>query len=208
MVFCAPAIDRRGFAKGAVRWLMAKAAKRPNPVKTAVNSLDLQADDAVVELGCGPGKAMSLLASRARRGVVYGVDLCPRRLEHTLRNNQSGVRQGIVRLYRTSFRRLPFAAGSIDKIIGVDGIHAWEDPIAVVAEMRRVLRRDGRLAIYAPETAWGRRWQFAGRDAFHRSLALELTQFLQLGGFDPDRILVQAVAGRGGRTGVLATASA
>jgi len=205
MVFCAPTIAQQNFARDAVRWLMAKAPSRSNPVRAAVDALGLQADDAVVELGCGPDKAMALLASRARQGVVYGVDLCPKRLEHTLRNNQAGVGQGIVRLYRTSFKRLPFAAGSIDKIIGVDGIHAWEDPVAVAVEMRRILRCDGRLAIYAPETAWGR-WQFAGRDAFPRSLALELTQFLQIGGFDPDRISVRVVAGRGGRKGVLATA--
>ena len=206
MVFCAPTIDQRGFqrsfARDAVRWLIASAA---NPVRAVVNSLSLQADDAVVELGCGPNTAMSLLASRARHGVVYGVDLCPRKLEHTLRHNQSGVRQGIVRLYRTSFKRLPFAAGSIDKIICVDGIHSWEDPVAVAVEMRRVLRRDGRLAIYAPETEWGR-WHFAGPDAFQMSSVFELTQFLQLGGFDPDRILVQAVEGRAGRKGFLTTA--
>jgi SAM-dependent methyltransferase len=207
MVFCAPAIDQSRFARDAVRWLIASATKRSSPVRAAINSLSLQADDAVVELGCGPNKAMSLLATRGRHGVVYGVDLCPSRLEHTLRYNQSGVQQGVIRLYRASFKRLPFATGSIDKIIGVDGIHSWEDPIAVAVEMRRVLRRDGRAAIYAPETAWDRQWHFAGPDAFRMSSALELTQFLQLGGFDPDRILVQAVEGRGGRRGLLATIS-
>ncbi len=207
MVFCAPAIDQGRFARDAVRRLIASATRRSSPVSAAIDSLSLQADDAVVELGCGPDKAMPLLASRARHGVVYGVDLCPRRLEHTLRYNSSSVQKGIIRLYRASFRHLPFATGSIDKIIGVDGVHSWEDPVAVAVEMRRVLRPDGRAAIYAPETAWGRQWHFAGPDAFRMFSALELTQFLQLGGFDPDRILVQAVEGRGRCKGLLATAS-
>jgi SAM-dependent methyltransferase len=207
MVFCAPAIDQRSFAGDAVRWLIAGATRRFSPIGAAVNSLDLRADDSVVELGCGPDKAMSLLASRARQGVVYGVDLCPRRLEHTLRRNPAGVRQGVIRLYRASFERLPFATGSIDKIIGVDGFYSWENPVAVAVEMRRVLRRDGRAVIFAPETAWHRQWHFAGPDAFRMSSALELTQFLRLGGFDPDRILVQAIDGRGGCKGLLATIS-
>ena len=207
MVFYASAINQRRFAGDAIRRLIASVTKRSSPVRAAINSLSLQADDAVVELGCGPDKAIALLASRAPHGVVYGVDLCPRRLEHTLRYNRSGVQQGVIRLYRASFERLPFATGSIDKIISVDGIHSWEDPVAVAVEMRRVLRRDGRLAIYAPETAWDRQWHFAGSHALRMSSALELTRFLQLGGFDPDRILVQAVDRRGGYEGLLATIS-
>ena len=207
MVSYAPAIDQRGFARDVVRWLIASATGRSSPVKSAVNALDLQANDAVVELGCGPDRAMPLLAPRVPEGVLYGVDLCPKKLEHTLRSNRSGVHQGIIRLYRASFERLPFATGSIDKIISVDGIYSWENPVAVAVEMRRVLRPDGRAAIYAPDTCWGRQWHFAGPEAFRMFSALELTQFLRLGGFDPDRILVQAVEGRGGYKGLLATIS-
>ena len=208
MVFYTPAIDQRGFARDALRWLIDSGARGSSPVRAAADSLRLQADDAVVELGCGPDRAMSLLVSRVRQGVVYGVDSCRKRLDHTLRSNRSGVQQGIIRLYRAGFERLPFATGSIDKIISVDGIYSWEDPVAVAVEMRRVLRRGGRAAIYAPQTGWVRQWQFAGPDAFRMFSALELTQFLQLGGFDPDRILVQAIEGRGARKGLLATISA
>jgi trans-aconitate methyltransferase len=40
----------------------------------AVQLLDVQPTDRVIEVGCGPGVAIAALATRATRGVVVGVD--------------------------------------------------------------------------------------------------------------------------------------
>ena len=40
----------------------------------AVELLDIQPTDRVIEFGCGPGVAIAALAGRADRGLVVGVD--------------------------------------------------------------------------------------------------------------------------------------
>ena len=55
-------------------WIMGRRSSNVARNRWAVQLLDVQPADRVIELGCGPGVAIAALATRAIRGLVVGVD--------------------------------------------------------------------------------------------------------------------------------------
>ncbi|HEY6684302.1 MAG TPA: class I SAM-dependent methyltransferase, partial [Propionibacteriaceae bacterium] len=55
-------------------WIMGRRSSNVARNRWAVQLLDVQPTDRVIELGCGPGVAIAALATRAIRGLVVGVD--------------------------------------------------------------------------------------------------------------------------------------
>ncbi|SHK18620.1 Methyltransferase domain-containing protein [Pseudonocardia thermophila] len=65
----------------------------------------------MLELGCGPGVAITALAARATRGAVVGVDHCSVMITHARLRNLVAVRAGRVRLVEASVADLPPLGG-------------------------------------------------------------------------------------------------
>lgn len=107
----------------------------------------LSADDVCLDLGCGPGGFLSLMAPLVRRMV--GVDIAPQFVSEAqatierrgLTNSEAVLSDG---------DRLPFDDGSFDSVAMIDTIHHLEDVDATMAEATRVLRRGGMLLIFEP----------------------------------------------------------
>lgn len=160
-----------GWAAALAGPLMRLVNARPNAL--AVAALDVRPGDTVLELGCGPGHGLRLLAARAGHGVVHGIDHSAAMLRQAGRRNRAAIRAGRIRLHRGGFERLPLPDGSVDRILAVNVAYFWRDPPAVLAEARRVLQPGGVLAIYVTDAATMRRWRFAG-SATHRHYDREL----------------------------------
>jgi len=175
--------------------------------RLAVDALHIGVRDTILELGFGPGRAIELLASRATEGLIYGIDQSEIMLEQAKRRNRLAVRTGRVFLYKAPFEALPFPDESIDKVLAVNVVCFWADPMAVMGEIRRVLRPNGCVSIYANDMATKGNWRFAGRETNQRFLAAELTDLFLQGGFDKHRTFVRSIEMSGWTNGLLATVS-
>lgn len=100
--------------------------------------------DRVLDVGCGPGALLSVLASRVRHGV--GVDVTAAMLEQA-RARLRGLPAGRVSLVRGEAARLPFAAGAFSLAVTTFTLHHFGDVRGVVRDMIRVLQSPGRLVI-------------------------------------------------------------
>jgi ubiquinone/menaquinone biosynthesis C-methylase UbiE len=149
---------------GATGWVAGQFMRfvnaQPNALTIAL--LDLQPADDVLELGCGPGHGLRLMAARAPRATIHGIDQSSVMLAQARARNRETMRTGQVRLYQSTFETLPFPSRSMDKISAVNVAYFWHDAAAVLNEMHRVLRSGGRLAIYVTDASSMRRWKFAG----------------------------------------------
>ena len=113
----------------------------------AVSLLDVQRDDRVLELGFGPGLAIRELGRIAADGYVCGIDHSELMLRQARRRNADGLRRGVVDLRLGSVDELPAFDAPFDKILAVNAILFWGEPVARLAELRRLLRPGGLIAV-------------------------------------------------------------
>jgi ubiquinone/menaquinone biosynthesis C-methylase UbiE len=195
-----------GPAGWALGGLMVAANARPNAL--AVAALDIRATDQVLELGCGPGHAVRLIARRVSRGGVHAIDRSEAMLALARGLNRRAVRDGRVRFYQGQFEQLPFADCVFDKILAANVAYFWHDAERVLREVRRVLRPDGLLSVYVTDADTMRRWKFADPQTHRLYDRDTLADALARGGFCAQRVLVESVRLLPGMTGLIATAGA
>lgn len=160
----------------------AMALMNHRPYALAIDALEVRPDDHVLDLGCGPGAALRRLAA-GRPGRVTGVDLSSAMLAQAQRRNRRAIAAGRMALLQQSFQRLSLPDHSVDRVLAVNVAYFWNDAASVLAELRRVLREDGLLALYVTEAATMRRWKFAGPDTHRLFDAEQLSRTLEEGGF-------------------------
>ena len=113
----------------------------------AVSLLDVRSDDRVLEIGFGPGLAIRELSRLAVEGYVCGIDHSELMLRRAKRLNAEGVRRGVVDLRLVSVDDLPAFEEPFDKILTVNAMMFWREPVARLERVRRLLRSGGLIAV-------------------------------------------------------------
>ncbi len=137
----------RGPFGHAVGWLMAHRGSNTSRNRWAVSLLDVQRTDRMLEIGCGPGIALHEVARHLGDGVVVGVDHSAVMVRQARRRNANGIRAGRVEVQLAAADALPDLGAPFDKMLAVNSIGFWPDPIARLQELRGRLRLGGRIAV-------------------------------------------------------------
>ena len=110
----------------------------------------IKSGDKVIELGCGHGRAAEGLASIVADMDYTGVDFTQALLdEFTFGANNSARR---VSLVCADIRELPFEDNEFDVAISTRVFQYLADPVAALAEAKRVLRKGGRIVVAVPNS--------------------------------------------------------
>ena len=136
-----------GFWGRAAGLLMAHRTSNRRRNVWAVSLLDVRPEDRVLEIGFGPGLAIRELGRLARKGYVCGIDHSEVMLRRAKRLNAEGLRCGVVDLRLGSVDELPAFDEPFDKILAVNAMMFWGEPVARLAELRRLLRPGGLIAL-------------------------------------------------------------
>jgi SAM-dependent methyltransferase len=113
----------------------------------AVAELGLRPGDAVLDAGCGTGRALPPLRSAVGpQGVVIGADLTPAMLDEALRAGRGDSGQ----LLLTDVARLPLRTGSLDAVFAAGLVAHLPQPDVNLRELARAVRPGGRLALFHP----------------------------------------------------------
>jgi SAM-dependent methyltransferase len=112
-------------------------------VDSVVSALELGTDDAILDIGCGPGKYTIALAARGLN--VEGVDLTPSLIEQ-LRNAAPALPSSVGDICQPSAELL----GRFDAVVGFMMLHHVDDLAGCFTGIRKVLAKKGRVAILEP----------------------------------------------------------
>jgi len=119
----------------------------------------LREGDTVLDLGCGEGRhAITAYLEAPVRVIALdlsGPDLATARTRFAEFETRSGPARSVSFL-RASGHALPFADGTFDKVICAEVLEHIPDYGAVLAEIRRVLKPGGQLAVSVPR--YGPEW--------------------------------------------------
>lgn len=151
--------DRARYTHGHHESVLRTHAWRTVENSAAYLAPHLRPGQSVLDVGCGPGTVTVDLARRVTPGRVVGVDLAPEvvaRAEHDAREAALGEAIDVAFAVADLFA-LPFADDSFDVVHAHQVLQHVHDPVAALAEMRRVARPGGVVAVREVDygaTAW------------------------------------------------------
>lgn len=137
--------DAKGPLGRLIAFIMARETWADNCA--AIEALDVQPTDHVLDIGCGHGRALGELARRAPHGRVAGVDPSELMIAIALRRNHEFDRAKSIEVAQASVECLPFEDSAFDKALCVHGVYFWRDLEPAFAEIARVLKPGGQAAI-------------------------------------------------------------
>lgn len=119
-----------------------------NPIATA----NLRAGETVVDLGSGGGLDVFLAAQKVGpTGQAVGIDMTPEMIalsrKNALKGDADGNAYNNVTFHQSTIDKIPLPDASVDVIISNCVINLAADKSAVFAEMFRVLKPGGRVAV-------------------------------------------------------------
>jgi ubiquinone/menaquinone biosynthesis C-methylase UbiE len=98
----------------------------------------------VLDVACGTGEFERLLLSQYSSQQIVGVDISEKMLAIAKQKINAYPQ---VSFQRASASNLPFDSNSFDVIVCANSFHYFDDPLASLTEMRRVLKPEGKVII-------------------------------------------------------------
>lgn len=128
-----------------IAFIMARETWAQN--RRAVDALDIKPGDHILDLGCGPGRALATLAAKAPRGHVVGVDPSKLMAEIASKRNRRLIRKKRVEIFVSGVDSLPFKDATFDKILCVHVIYFWPNLDEALRQIAWVLKPKGQIVL-------------------------------------------------------------
>lgn len=134
---------------GPLGWVAGKLMERGNAKMNALGlqGLDVQAGDALLEVGFGPGAALERIAAAVGEGRVVGVDPSRTMIRQAARRLAGHDRSDRIELKEGTSSAIPYPDGTFDRVLTVNTIYFWSRPDEDFHELRRVTKPGGRLVV-------------------------------------------------------------
>jgi SAM-dependent methyltransferase len=131
-----------GFSETAENYAHTMAPSLRTMAVSVVQRAELKYGDRILDAGTGTGIGAAAAMTSGRE--VVGVDAAAGMLA-IARREVPGAR-----FVEADYSELPFPSGSFDVVISVHALHFAVDPVATLAEWRRVTTAGGRLSLSVP----------------------------------------------------------
>jgi len=147
----------------------------------AVEALELESGDRVLEVGCGHGVAVSLVCERlGPKGQITAIDRSPKMIAAARRRNRLYVESGRAVLEAVALEDANLGGQRFDKIFAFNVAPFWLAPKEALAVVREHLTPNGAVYVF-----WDARRQTSS------DLGKRLSERLLLGGFAIEQVLVK-----------------
>jgi ubiquinone/menaquinone biosynthesis C-methylase UbiE len=109
--------------------------------------MDIQPSDRILDIGFGGGITIEEMLKVIDTGKIYGIDFSEVMVKQARDRFKEAIESNKVSIVCANVEKLPFDDSTFDKICTVNTIYFWADIVGSLAEIRRVLKNDGRLVV-------------------------------------------------------------
>jgi ubiquinone/menaquinone biosynthesis C-methylase UbiE len=120
----------------------------PARIRWALELLDVQPDDWLLELGCGSGVAVSLACETLREGQIVAIDRSPAMVDRAVRRNEPHVVSGRAAILLGEVTTLDLPEGGFTKLLAINVNLFWtRSPAPELGRIARLLAPGGLLTL-------------------------------------------------------------
>ena len=113
----------------------------------ALESVEIAADEQILDIGCGGGTNIARLLQRAPQGAVTGIDFSRVSVQKSTKVNTKAILEGRCKVLEGNVANLPFEEGAFDLVTAFETIYFWPDIEHCFNEVKKVLKTGGRFVI-------------------------------------------------------------
>ena len=135
-----------GFLGHIAGWIMANRPSNREPSHWTVDLLDLQTQDRVLEIGCGPGLALKACLARIGKALVVGLDHSQTMLDQAQARNAWAISAGRLELRLGRLEDLCATNELFDKIYSVNVMQFLSDKAEAFTTLYLLLKPGGVVA--------------------------------------------------------------
>lgn len=165
--------------------IMARAPSNLDRIQWTISLLDVKPHDRVLEVGFGPGVAIQLVSEIATEGLVAGIDHSEEMMRQATKRNAKAIGDGRVVLQLGSASTPPAFDGLFDKILTINSIHYWNDPVECLKKLHKLLKPGGLIAVTIQPRSR------AATDATTATIGQEIAANLERAGFSQCRLEIR-----------------
>ena len=143
-----------------------------------IESLNIKENEFVLEIGPGNGSHVNDILLIAG-GINYsGVDISETMIAEAEKLNQNFIEDGTVSFSVSDGNSLPFSEKSFDKIVTVNTVYFWQNPVAYGQEVLRVLKTGGIFSLVFSDKSFMQQLPFTkfGFQLYDKYTAVELLE--------------------------------
>lgn len=134
---------------GKFGWLIGQlmALKNAKMNRFALEMLDVQPKDQILEIGFGPGRLIKMISELAPKGFIAGIDISEVMVQQATKHNKRLIETGHIELSLASIANIPYEFARFDKVLAVNNYQFWPNAEHNLTEIQRVLNENGLLVL-------------------------------------------------------------
>lgn len=129
--------------------------------KTIVMKINKTEDDKltnIIDVGCGGGIAIKHLSDVFNKAQIYGIDISPDMVKLAAKLNRKAISEGRVKVFKSNVENINISSNTINIVTIFDNINFWINYVDAFSEIKRILRKDGRIYIINGYPEIGSKW--------------------------------------------------
>ena len=115
----------------------------------ALSLLPEMSPDTILDIGCGGGMMISLLADKFPKALIAGIDISDTAVQYAREYNKGLIGSKRCRIDQASVESIPYDDCSFDLVVSCESYFFWPDLVKGIEEACRVITVGGRIAIIA-----------------------------------------------------------
>lgn len=123
-------------------------SKIPERFLWATEMLDIQADQNILEIGCGAGLLAEQINKKLTDGKFTAVDKSVAMVQKAIERNCSSIELGKANFIISDFRRAELPKLFFDSIVAFNVNFFWKDSKIELALIRTAIKKTGRLFVF------------------------------------------------------------